>query len=64
MKNSTERWYGYICTETFTKKYPDEDVTYEKDQHYPSYIVANLPREERNRYFRRNYPKGDVVVQP
>jgi hypothetical protein len=61
---SNERFYGYICIETFTKEYPDESVTYEKDKHYPTYLVANLPRAERNRHFIRNTARrGDAQVQ-
>jgi hypothetical protein len=55
------RFYGYICIETFVKEYPDEKVTYERGNHYPTYLVANLPKAERARYFVRNTARrGDV----
>lgn len=58
------RFYGYICIEPFTKQFPDENVTFEINKHYPTWLVAGLSRAERERYFvRNNARRGDVQVQ-
>lgn len=59
MSSSTRTFYGYICKEDFSKKFPDEVVTFVKGKHYPSWQIASLTRDERNKYFERNHNIGD-----
>jgi hypothetical protein len=61
---SNEKWYGWLCIEDVTITVDEEIFTYKVGDQAPAHIVANFPRNARERYFERNYHRrGDVKIQ-